>query len=80
MDKDEFLKRQMGIPVDPAKQKDPEEHGERVPAEGRAEDLNDVTGQNGGQRSEVGMPYNDKGVEAGMYEKYGGRGEPKKKK
>lgn len=76
MDKKEWLNRPMGIPVDPEKQKDPEEHGDRVPAEGRPERLNDVSGQNGGQRTEVGVPYNDTSVERDYYEKYGGRGEP----
>ena len=76
MDKKEWLNRPMGIPVDPEKQKDPEEEGDRVPAEGRPEQLNDVTEQNGGQRTEVGVPYTDPGVEGGLYEKYGGRGKP----
>jgi hypothetical protein len=79
MDKKEWLNRPMGIPVDPAKQKDPEEHGDRVPAEGRAERLNDVTGQNGGQISEIsGHPTEDEGVhgKGGAFERYGGRGEP----
>ncbi|WNG50145.1 hypothetical protein F0U60_42990 [Archangium minus] len=78
MDKKEFLERPMGIPLDPAKQKDPEEHGDRVPAEGRAEHLNDVTEQNGGQRSEVGVPWNSSSLEKGLseeYDKHGGRGE-----
>jgi hypothetical protein len=61
MDPNEWKKRGMGIPLDPAKQKDPEEEGDRVPAEGRSEELNDVTGQNGGQRSEVGVPYDGSG-------------------
>lgn len=81
MDKKEWLKRPMGIPVDPNKQKDPEEHGDRVPAEGRAEHLNDVTEQNGGQRSEVGLPWNNTGLETGLsdeYDKHGGRGVPKR--
>ncbi|HZH74912.1 MAG TPA: hypothetical protein VEY88_02695 [Archangium sp.] len=77
MDEKEWLKRPMGIPVDPEKQKDPEEDGDRVPAEGRAERLNDVTGQNGGQRSEVGSPWGSKSLETGLsdeYDKHGGRG------
>jgi hypothetical protein len=83
MDKTDWLNRPMGIPVDPAKQKDPEEHGDRVPAEGRAEEINDVTGQNGGQRSEVGLPWGNRTLERGLsdeYDKHGGRGTPKKKK
>ncbi len=83
MDPKDYLNRSMGIPLDPAKQKDPEEHGDRVPAEGRAEELNDITGQNGGQRSEVGNPWNSRSLETGLsneFEKHGGRGKPKKKK
>jgi hypothetical protein len=82
MDTKEWLNRSMGIPVDPAKQKDPEQDGDRVPAEGRAEELNDVTGQNGGQRSEVGVPWHYTGLERGLsneYDKHGGRGRPKGK-
>jgi hypothetical protein len=82
MDEKEYLNRRMGISLDPAKQKDPEEHGDRVPAEGRAEHLNDITEQNGGQRSEAGPPWNDRGLERGLsneFDKYGGRGKPKKK-
>jgi len=59
MDPKDYLKRGAGIPLDPKKQKDPEADGERVPAEGRAEFLNDVTGQNGGQRTEVGVPWRE---------------------
>lgn len=55
--KDEYLKRSVGIPLDPAKQKDPEAAGDEVPAEGRAEHLNDITGQHGGQRTEAGLPW-----------------------
>jgi hypothetical protein len=58
MDPKDYLKTPAGIPLDPAKQKDPEEHGDRVPAEGRAERLNDITGQHGGQRTEVDLPWN----------------------
>lgn len=57
MDKDEYLKKNVGIPTDPARQKDPEEHGAHVPAEGRSDFLNDVTEQHGGQRTEVGLPW-----------------------
>lgn len=70
MDPKEWKNRSMGIPLDPAKQKDPEEDGDRVPAEGRSEELNDVTGQNGGQRSEVGVPYDGSGdVQSGQRDK-----------
>lgn len=57
MDPKEYLKKGAGIPLDPAKQKDPEEDGDRVPSEGRAEELNDITGQHGGQRTEVELPW-----------------------
>jgi hypothetical protein len=71
MDPKEWKERSMGIPLDPAKQKDPEEAGERVPAEGRSEELNDVTGQHGGQRSEVGVPYDGSGdVQRGQHDAY----------
>ncbi|QSQ22967.1 hypothetical protein JY651_49095 [Pyxidicoccus parkwayensis] len=56
--KDDYLKRSAGIPLDPAKQKDPEEAGDVVPAEGRAEHLNDIGEQQGGQRTEVELPWN----------------------
>jgi hypothetical protein len=61
MDPKEWKNLSVGIPLDPAKQKDPEEDGDRVPAEGRSEELNDVTGQHGGQRTEVGVPYDGSG-------------------
>ncbi|NOJ78663.1 MULTISPECIES: hypothetical protein [Myxococcus] len=57
MDPKDYLKRGAGIPLDPKKQKDPEEDGERVPAEGRAEFLNDVSEHNGGQRTDVDVPW-----------------------
>jgi len=70
MDPKEWKERSMGIPLDPAKQKDPEEDGDRVPAEGRSEELNDVTGQHGGQRTEVGVPYDGSGdVQRGQRDK-----------
>jgi hypothetical protein len=55
--KDDYLKRSAGIPLDPAKQKDPEEAGDEVPAEGRSEHLNDISEQNGGQRTEAELPW-----------------------
>ncbi len=82
MTEQEYLNSKMGIPLDPAKQKDPDEHGDRHPAEGRAEELNDITGQNGGQRSEAGPPWNSRSMETGLsneFDKHGGRGKPKKK-
>ncbi len=81
MDKKEFLERPMGIPVDPKKQKDPEYDGDQVPAEGRPEFLNDVTEDDGGQRSEVGEPWSNTSLETGLsdeYDKHGGRGVPKR--
>ncbi len=73
MDQNEWRNRPMGIPLDPAKQKDPEEAGDTVPAEGRREFLNDVSDQNGGQRTEVGPPYDGSGeVQLGMHGRYTG--------
>lgn len=57
MDPKDYLKTGAGIPLDPAKQKDPDEDGERVPAEGRSDFLNDVAEQNGGQRTDVKLPW-----------------------
>ncbi|GMT98355.1 hypothetical protein KH5H1_24740 [Corallococcus caeni] len=77
--KDEYLKKSAGIPLDPSKQKDPDEDGDRVPAEGRAEELNDVTGQNGGQRSDVDQPWNDtKNRHDGIRDKYSDDSDKKK--
>ncbi|CAM3657807.1 hypothetical protein G4177_20925 [Corallococcus sp. ZKHCc1 1396] len=59
MDPKDYLNKSAGIPLDPRKQKDPDEDGDTVPAEGRAEELNDVTGQNGGQRTDVDQPWKD---------------------
>ncbi|WP_426754921.1 hypothetical protein [Myxococcus sp. Y35] len=59
MDPKDYLKRGAGIPLDPEKQKDPEADGDRVPSEGRAEFLNDVTEQNGGQRTDVDVPWRE---------------------
>lgn len=80
MDPKEWKERSMGIPLDPAKQKDPEEDGERVPAEGRSEELNDITGQHGGQRTEVGVPYDGSGdVQRGQRDEIQEGGSPKKR-
>ncbi|NBD14278.1 MULTISPECIES: hypothetical protein [Corallococcus] len=57
--KDDYLKKSAGIPLDPARQKDPDADGDEVPAEGRADELNDVTGQDGGQRTDVDKPWRD---------------------
>lgn len=80
MDLKEWKERSVGIPLDPAKQKDPEAAGERVPAEGRSEALNDITGQSGGQRTEVGVPYDGSGdVQRGQRTAYlGKKGRPRK--
>jgi hypothetical protein len=79
MDPNEWKNRRVGIPLDPAKQKDPEEDGDRVPAEGRSEKLNDVTGQHGGQRTEVGVPYDGSGdVQRGQRDAFNEKSEPKK--
>jgi len=80
MDPKEWKERSMGIPLDPAKQKDPEEDGDRVPAEGRSEELNDITGQHGGQRTEVGVPYDGSGdVQRGQRDEIQEGGSPKKR-
>ncbi|WP_375754644.1 hypothetical protein [Corallococcus exercitus] len=77
--KDEYLKKSAGIPLDPSKQKDPEEHGDRVPSEGRAEELNDVAGQNGGQRTEADEPWNDtRNRHDGIRDKYNADSDKKK--
>ena len=80
MDPNEWQKKSMGIPLDPAKQKDPEEAGDRVPAEGRREFLNGVDEQNGGQRTEVGAPYDGSGeVQRGRSGRYIGGDELRRK-
>ena len=79
MDPKEWKERSMGIPLDPAKQKDPDEDGDRVPAEGRSEELNDVTGQHGGQRTEVGVPYDGSGdVQRGQRDEFNEKSGQKK--
>jgi hypothetical protein len=79
MDPKDWLKKPMGIPVDPAKQKDPEADGDRAPAEGRREFLNDITEQHGGQRTEVGVPYDGSGeVQRGRKDRYSGGDELRK--
>jgi hypothetical protein len=81
MDPKDYLKKPLGIPLDPAKQKDPEEDGDRVPAEGRAEFLNDVTEQDGGQRTDVGPPYDGSGdLQQGQRAEYLQRAERKEPK
>jgi hypothetical protein len=80
MNQDEWKKRPMGIPLDPAVQKDPEEAGDTVPAEGRADFLNDITEQHGGQRTEVGAPYDGSGeVQRGKHGRYTGGDELRRK-
>jgi hypothetical protein len=81
MDPKEWKDRSMGIPLDPEKQKDPEEEGERVPAEGRREALNDITEQHGGQRTEVGVPYDGSGdVQRGQRDAYNEKSDRSKKR
>ncbi|MCP3167026.1 hypothetical protein [Myxococcus qinghaiensis] len=78
MDPKEYLQKSLGIPLDPEKQKDPEADGDHVPAEGRAEFLNDVGGQDGGQRTEVGHPYDGEGdLQQGQRAEYLKRAERK---
>lgn len=80
MDPKQWKELNVGIPLEPQKQKEPEEAGEQVPAEGRPEALNDVTGQSGGQRTEVGAPYNGLGdVQRGQRTAYNEKsGRPRK--
>jgi hypothetical protein len=81
MDPKEWKERSAGIPLDPAKQKDPEEEGERVPAEGSREALNDVSEQNGGQRTDVGRPYDGSGdVQRGQRDAYNEKGSRQEKR
>ena len=69
MDPKEWMERSVGMPVDPAQQRDPAED-EQLPAQGGADALNDVTGDGGGQRSEVGVPYDGRGdVQRGVEKK-----------
>lgn len=80
MDPKEYLKRGAGIPLDPEKQKDPEEEGDRVPAEGRPEHLNDITEQHGGQRTEVELPWNGAPeLQQGQRDAYNEKSDRKKK-
>jgi hypothetical protein len=60
MDPKEWMERSVGIPVDPAAQREPDDAGEQ-PAQGGAESLTDLTTDGGGQRSEVGPPYDGTG-------------------
>jgi hypothetical protein len=80
MDPKEYMERSVGVPLDPEKQKDPEDAEGRVPAEGSREALNDVTGQNGGQRTEVGVPYDGSGdVQSGQRDAYNEKSDRQKK-
>jgi hypothetical protein len=81
MDPKEWKERSVGIPLDPEKQKDPEEEGERVPAEGRKEVLNDITEQHGGQRTEVGVPFDGSGdVQRGQRTAFNEKSDRQKKR
>ncbi|MCE9673208.1 hypothetical protein LY474_35915 [Myxococcus stipitatus] len=71
MDSKDYLNTPLGIPLDPDKQKDPDVDGDVVPAEGRAGFLNDVTDQDGGQRTETEHPWDGEGdLQAGQREAY----------
>lgn len=61
MDPKEWKEREVGMPLDPAKQEDPEEDRDRLPGEGGKAALTDLSEQNGGQRTEVGVPYDGSG-------------------
>ncbi|NVJ20965.1 MULTISPECIES: hypothetical protein [Myxococcus] len=81
MDPKEYLQKSLGIPLDPEKQKDPEADGDKVPAEGRAGFLNDITEQDGGQRTDAGPPYDGSGdLQQGQRAEYLKRAEKKTKK
>ncbi|MDY7227438.1 hypothetical protein [Hyalangium rubrum] len=80
MDPKEWKERSVGMPLDPAKQEDPEEEGERLPGDGGREALTDLSDQNGGQRSEVGVPYNGAGdVQRGQRDAYNEKSDKKKR-
>jgi hypothetical protein len=61
MDPKEWKQRSVGMPLDPAKQKDPEDGEDRLPGDGGREALTDLSEQSGGQRTEVGRPYDGEG-------------------
>jgi hypothetical protein len=61
MDPKEWKQRSVGLPLDPAKQRDPEEDEDRLPGNGGREALTDLSDDNGGQRTEVGPPYDGSG-------------------
>jgi hypothetical protein len=77
MDPKEWKEHSVGMPLDPAKQKEPDEE-DQLPEEGGREALTDVTGQSGGQRSEVGVPYDGSGdVQRGQRDAYNEESEGK---
>lgn len=80
MDPKEWKQRSVGMPLDPAKQKDPDDAEDRLPGDGGREALTDLSEQNGGQRSEVGVPYDGSGdVQRGQRDAYNEKSDREKK-
>ncbi len=80
MDPKEWKERSVGIPLDPAKQEDPEE-GEQLPGDAGREALTDASQDNSGQRSDVGVPYDGSGnVQRGERDAYNEKDDREKKR
>ncbi|WP_224361353.1 hypothetical protein [Hyalangium versicolor] len=78
MEPKEWKQRSVGMPLDPKKQKEPEE-GE-LPGDGGRKALTDLSEQNGGQRSEVGVPYDGSGdVQRGQRDAFNEKSDRQKK-
>ena len=79
MDPKEWKQRSVGMPLDPAKQKDPDDE-EQLPGDGGKAALTDISGQHGGQRTEVGAPYDGSGdVQSGQRDAYSDKSDRQKK-
>jgi hypothetical protein len=80
MDPKEWKERSVGMPLDPAKQEDPDEETDRLPGDGGKAALTDLSQQNGGQRTEVGPPYDSSGdVQSGQRDAYNEKSDREKK-
>lgn len=82
MDPKEWEQRSVGMPVDPAKQKEPDDADDQLPGDGGREALTDLSGDGGGQRTEVGPPYDGSGdLQSGQRDavQYDKKSERKKK-
>ncbi len=80
MDPKEWKQRSVGMPLDPKKQKEPDEEGDQLPGDGGRAALTDVTQQNGGQRTEVGVPYDSSGdLQSGQRDAYNEKSDREKK-